>query len=391
MKNNAGGRTLVLFLLALMFLLLTASSAGAVSVNWTRILKAPAGRNCILHRNALDDSGNLYVIGKVDISSGSDINPSDIVLRKYSRTGRLLLHRRIDLNTYDVGYGIALDKDGNIYVSGDTGDSLTNTDIWVAKLNPAGHIVWQQTVNGSASGSDTGYSIAVKDGAVVAAGTIGNATSDGWLRKYNLAGKVLWTRTIAGKSGGFDTINDVTMSDQGRIYVGGAVQTSAGDLGFYARYTPAGRQVWRKQDPAYVRGIAEKAGYLYVVGWKNTGHNGDIWVRRVSANKSTIWTRTYGSDAKFDGASGVAVDKNGNAYVTGSMIVVPTPRAEISKAWTAKYNRAGKLVWQRKSVRRVGFAGEGIAVRGAANIYVSANYERPATDQSNGWIRKYGR
>lgn len=68
---------------------------------------------------ALDASGNIYITGETwSFGAGS----ADAFIAKYDSAGNSLLNITWGGSDYDYGYGIALDDDGNIYITGYTED-----------------------------------------------------------------------------------------------------------------------------------------------------------------------------------------------------------------------------------------------------------------------------
>ena len=130
---------------------------------------------------AVDTNGNVYVTGYSYATWGSPINPHsgdwDIVVVKLDSSGAYQWHTFHGSSDSDCGYGIAVDTNGNVYVTGYSsatwGSPLNshsgNWDIVVVKLNSSGAYQWH-TFHGS-SNADGGYSIAVDtDGNVYVTG-----------------------------------------------------------------------------------------------------------------------------------------------------------------------------------------------------------------------------
>ncbi|MCK9334752.1 MAG: SBBP repeat-containing protein, partial [Candidatus Cloacimonetes bacterium] len=124
---------------------------------------------------ATDSNGNSYVTGSFEgiavfgsttlTSSGN----TDIFIAKLGCNGNWLWATKAGGPGSDIGYGIAVDGNGNSYVTGcfrdnasfgsTTINSSGNTDIFVAKIDSNGNWLWAQKAGGSSS--DYGYGIAV--------------------------------------------------------------------------------------------------------------------------------------------------------------------------------------------------------------------------------------
>ena len=100
---------------------------------------------------AVDSSGNAYVVGRSDATWGSPINPlsgqSDAFVAKLDSSGNLTWHTFLGGSGHDRGRAIAVDGDGNVYVTGRTdatwGDDpvrpyTSDYDAFAAKLDSGG-------------------------------------------------------------------------------------------------------------------------------------------------------------------------------------------------------------------------------------------------------------
>lgn len=109
-----------------------------------------------------DDAGNSYLIGSFSSSSmvvgGTTLTnagsaSTDIFLVKYDSAGTVEWTQSYGTSNNDEGRYVAVDDSGNVYITGYfNGASLTmgsitltnsgNDDIFIAKLNPSGTVIW---------------------------------------------------------------------------------------------------------------------------------------------------------------------------------------------------------------------------------------------------------
>ncbi|MBM3301964.1 MAG: SBBP repeat-containing protein, partial [Deltaproteobacteria bacterium] len=115
---------------------------------------------------AVDGLDNLYITGSTALGfDGSFVAGwKDVFLVKYNSSGNWQWTRLLGTIEDDIGYGVAVDGLGNVYVTGFTGLGLdgntTNglNDIFLAKYNSSGVKQWTQQLGTSLQ--DVGYAVA---------------------------------------------------------------------------------------------------------------------------------------------------------------------------------------------------------------------------------------
>src|SRR6185436_4506487 len=123
--------------------------------------------------------GRVDLGGAVLTSSGD----RDILIAKYSSSGAYLWSKRFGATGSDIGFGIGVDASGNVLVIGQFqgtvdfgGGSLISaggTDIFIAKYSSSGAHLWSIRFGGT--GNDVGYGIAVQgNGDMALTGYFGN-------------------------------------------------------------------------------------------------------------------------------------------------------------------------------------------------------------------------
>lgn len=302
---------------------------------------------------AVDASGNIYVVGTTlgDLGGPHEGNADeyDIFLVKYNTEGTEQWRRRLGTPEVDDAPCVAVDDTGNIYVSGTTygdmdgdlgGTNAGNFDIFLVKYNAAGEKQWTRQLG--TEYSDECYSIAVDtngniymtgltygnlDGKIMAGGNF-----DVFLVKYNAAGEKQWTELLGTPSDeyGYGVATDAG----GNVYVTGVTSghlegTNAGGTDmFLAKYNTSGVKQWTRQlgttsdDDGW--GVAVDAnGNIFVAGdtygalEENTSAGDwDAFLVKYNTSGTRQWIRQFGTDSE-DVAYGVKTDSGGNAFVTG--------------------------------------------------------------------------
>ncbi len=287
---------------------------------------------------ALDADGNAYVIGytnSVDFPTknpaqpdfGGGMGAGDAFVVKLNPTGSTLVYATyLGGGGNDRGFGIALDADGNAYVTGDT------TSIDFPTQNP----IQPETGGG------------------------GPFEGDAFVAKLDATGSALVYATYLGGIG--DEIGyDIALDADSNAYVAG--YTSSTDFPIANAVQP---------DPAFPQG-------LDVLG--------DAFVTTIiSASEVYTWGHsTYLGGTDWDEAHGIAVDALGNAYVTGNTrsIDFPTMKPVQPDFGGGSFNRGDAFVTQIISASEVytwGYStylggtgsdtGYGIALDGSNDAYV---------------------
>ena len=117
---------------------------------------------------AVDSSGNVYVMGRQQNSAGNTI----AFVTKYNTSGVIQWQRSLT-DTYttptDVGYGVAVDSSGNVYVTGQQQNSAGNTIAFVFTMPGDG------TLTGTYTTTLGGMTYAVNTELTDAAGALTDA------------------------------------------------------------------------------------------------------------------------------------------------------------------------------------------------------------------------
>ncbi len=347
---------------------------------------------------AVDDSSNVYVTG-YSVGSGTSYDYATI---KYNSSGDSLWVRRYNGpdNGNDYASGIAVDKDGNICVTGTSMDSVTGEDYATVKYNTLGEEQWiARYTNRSDNKEDIAYAIAIdSSGNVYVTGYSWgyNWTFEDYATvKYNPSGREQWV-TRYGKPDDVEYAYAITVDNAGNIYVTGwGVVANAAYITI--KYNTLGERQWvakyngpYRDDWAYAIAV-DDSGNVYVTGCSyNSDTSFDYATVKYDSLGVEQWVARYnGPSDGGDWAKKIVVDGNGNVYVTGWSMGLGTSEDYA----TIKYNSSGDTLW----VRRYNGLSNGsdkatdIAVDGAGNVYVTGNsgtikYNNSGDKQ---WIEKY--
>lgn len=318
---------------------------------------------------AVDPSGDIYVTGKTtgNLDGQTKTGGYDAFVSKYDSSGvnqwtRLLggasLYERGSSTT--VGFGIAIDPNGNCYITGYTDANLDGRiisrpkDVFVAKYSSSGVKQWTKLLGASDPYIQSGTGIAVdKNGnCYVTGNTRGKldgqmltGDSDVFVIKLDSTGMKQWTRLLGvarsrtmGLGIAVDSSDNCYVTGHTGGKLNGQPKTGAVDL-FVIKHNSSGARQWTRllgsnalsetgrERVTEGRSIAiDASGNPYVTGWTNGNLDGlhltgshDVFVIKYDPSGVNQWTRLLGlTDASAE-VNDIAVDKNGNCYVTGDV------------------------------------------------------------------------
>ena len=205
---------------------------------WVARYDGPLGRGRAIAL-AVDTEGNVYVTGS---STGSG-TAEDYATVKYSSEGEELWVARYDGPGGDDDYALALalDSDGNIYVTGSSEGSDLCSDYATVKYSPAGEELWVARYDGPGDGNDWGYALALdSDGNIYVTGSSGGLDTgeDYATVKYSSEGEELWVARYDRPGGGSAVANALAVDSEGNVYV-----TGAGTI----KYNTEGEELWVRE------------------------------------------------------------------------------------------------------------------------------------------------
>lgn len=320
---------------------------------------------------AVDDVGNAYITGYTNstdfpaspgASQGALVGTQTAYVAKIDTVNNVLVYATYLGGGSDQGNDIAIDSFGNAYVtgytdsnefpivsgfqathsSGGTSGLATQLDTFIAKLNPTGSALLFSSYLGGSTGDDISNGIAVDDAGM--AYIVGNTGASDFpvfnafqAAKADSLGPIAYDAFIA-------KINTATGS---RIYV---TYLGGNDTEFGANVATDGN------GSAYVVGRTTSTNFPTLPGafQPNCASAQCGYVSKLNSTGSLAYS-TFLTGASFAGANAIALDAEGNAYISGiSEGALPQGRVipiELSAApgigvFVAKLNPTGSALIQ---------------------------------------------
>lgn len=163
----------------------------------------------------LTKDGGFAVAGSTE-SAGAGLR--DAFVMKFAADGAPAWHRIYGSTGDDAALSICQTVDQGFAVTGYYGQPSSQSDLWLARLNPSGAVLWSKAIGGAKR--DEGHSVAVaKSGAFVVSGTsqsFKDAYGDGWILGFSAAGAPAWQKLV-GTTEGTDVIKAVRVTSDGGI------------------------------------------------------------------------------------------------------------------------------------------------------------------------------
>ncbi len=303
--------------------------------------------------SAIDANNNVYITGYT--YPGGPTN-QDATTIKYNNLGVLQWVKHYDNGGTDNAKAIVLDASSNVYITGESDGTGTGRDIFTAKYDQNGNLLWVKRYTSAGVANDCGNAIVVNSsGEVFVTGYItnGSGNRDFVTIKYNSAGIQQFAVTYAGAGNQNDEAVAIGFENN-RLYILGTAVNGSGnsDLVTIRLNANNGNTMWTKSesgtavnsnDIAYAL-LAYNNDVVIVGKINNTTTNFDYVTAYYNGNNgNTVWRKTYDFANTNGGATALTVDVAGNFAVTGIV-----NNLGVNEYHTLLYNNSGTQLWVNK-------------------------------------------
>lgn len=323
---------------------------------------------------------------------------------------------------YNIGTGIEKDSYGNVYTVGTCNDSTyfgnimtTQKGVFILKSDTLGNILWIRQID-SAVGPDITIDLYNN---IYVAGRIGQ-DEEITIAKYDTSGNLIWQKFDGILNGGFNSYGKIRITSDlsGNFYLtsgfygianfsGTNIGTSSGSSIFIAKYDSAGNILnltssistaynftssgitIDANNNIYITGSFEQTvtfGVISISTLSNGLNDGDIFIAKYDSSFTVVWVKKAGGIFEGEIGSDLALDINGNIFLTGacgdSAIFGNIITQGVSDSpwgsylFWAKYDNAGNPIWVKTPQKSDWSMGGKIGCDELGNIYISfLNYD----------------
>ena len=317
-------KTLILFI---SFFFLTVSQAQDVGFVWANQLRGANWVQQDCNGIAVDNSGNVFVVGRITDSVDFDPSVNDYWIHsdtqfespayvaKYDPNGNFIWAKKLSSLDLCIARNIKIDNNNDLYILGDFRDSvdfdpgtseywvepINGIDAFLLKLDADGNFTWVKTWGGPSI--NYGYELTLDHlQNIYIAGTFrdsididpgpnllkigSNGEEDVYIQKFDSNGDLIWFYQIGGNDE--DRVFDLSTDNQQNLYIAGSFQDSVDfNLGM---------------NDSVLYNLGSTSGYLL----------------KLNSIGEFIWVRENGGP-HFQEMVAVETCKNGEVCIVGSL------------------------------------------------------------------------
>jgi hypothetical protein len=307
---------------------------------------------------------------------------------------------------------VTADSNNNILVTGHgnfDGDTR-GSSVWVAKYSADGNLLWRRQVPGLTSSYLDGVATDSSNNVFITGSTfkaidggVNKGSSDVWVAKYDPNGTLLWARQL----GTFrrDYSSDIVIDVRGDVLITGCTsgRLRGSNQGGYdvwvAKYTSNGDRDWLKQFgtsnyECTFKVVTDRKRDIFLYG--NTNYYGDrqyreLWVAKLSSNSKLLWMKQLIRFDSLDDFYYFTIDtRRGNFFLSGNIYVDNPFGKPRSNAYVTKYDPDGILLWTQQFGTAKNDEPQGIAVDSFGNVLMAGKTGDGGIGPDNDvWVIKY--
>jgi hypothetical protein len=288
-----------------------------------------------LFNAAIDRLGNLYVTGYIGVGTKNTSIPNiDILVVKINSNGEVIWQKQYGTDSIDIGVNIAVNTNGEIFVIGSTGGVMGNTskgktDCFILHLDNEGNQLNVLQFGTAAEEQGYGITIGLDNNIYVCGTTEGNMAAEN-----------------AGKSDIFWAIFSEDLKQQKIKQIG------------TEKFDCATQIKTDSKNNIYISGSTD-----WVLDPKQK-LDGDCFLQKWNYQGEISWTEQFGTD-NWDGINGLVLIQDKGVIVSGCQ---NNPQCQ---SFCRMYNEDGSLMWTRNIIAQGGrgTCGKGVCINQQGEIY----------------------
>lgn len=326
----------------------------------------------------------------------------------------LIWARQLGTDKEEYVHSHVVDKDGNIYISGNTQGIMNEknfgkTDGFITKIDSSGTTKWSRQF-GTVEDEDIQWSAIDSKGNIYITGftsgilnSMNHGKEDIFVIKYSPDGEKIWTKQIGSDS--TDQAFNIYIDKKDFIYITGSTSGKLGEStfgsqdAFIIKLDSKGNTIFTHQFGTSDRdGCAavtgDNNGNIYVCGSTFSNLDGvnkgfmDGFMGKFTDKGELIKISQFGTDG-FDIATSILVDNDNNVYVGGTTSgnFAAQQQGE-GDCFLTKFSNKGNIVWSNQfgTEKHDGIKGLAFNPKSSENILVSGLLNLPP---AHAFIRMY--
>jgi outer membrane protein assembly factor BamB len=324
---------------------------------------------------AVAENGDIFITGSFEGTAAfgdpalASAGSTDIFVASFDGAGEPRWNQRFGDADAQVGLAIAIDGSGNIVVAGEFDGTLqlpgqpaltstSSMDIFLAKLTPAGDVLWAEAFHGFSGKVVHDLAIAQADEIVLVGAFLGTlelggpplvsaGLEDVFVARFTPNGTPVWSQRF-GDTGQYDQARAVAATSDGGVIVAGTV---TGNVDFGG-------------------GLVSGLGGM------------DAFIVKLDSDGGYVWGDRFGS-ADDQIAEGVAIDPTtGDILVTGDFMnsidfggdTLATASAADPEVFLARLGPDGAHQWSKKFGGTNGQKGRRVVAHTSGHIALSGRF-----------------
>lgn len=325
----------------------TVGGSSSSATAWNKTFGGEESDVALSGRQAVDGT---YIVAGFTKSKGMGDYDGWVV--KLDSQGELEWDRTLGGVEEDMLYDVICLNDGFLAVGSTKSKGAGSSDCWVVKMGPNGGGGWEKTFGGGEADTCSKVRHSGDGGFLIAGSTKsqGSGDSDMWLAKLDPAGNLVWQKSYGGA---YDQVTyDMQVLGDGGTVLAGTTKSmgAAGTNAYLVRTDRDGNLSWAKSYGGSADDLAASVLPLPDTGFLLAGYTKSIgagkmdgWALRLTNDGNVVWEKTYGG-VEDDGFASITPASDGGFIAVGGN---SSEDVDFDDLWVIKIDEAGAKLWEK--------------------------------------------